>query len=267
MMSFLIPSAALGKPLKGISLLGICNPNFPCAVALGLLENQPVKAIGYLSDSFGHECPCLKTFLDDESHRFIRVHLANGTCFPERRRRCGRLDVFYRLSLKKAEDKLRGKDRGLLRRYRASIIRTTALLGPETDKLKIRYSLCLECPFSRSTRSVLLREALRYFPREAIVDSPLFGPCLPNVICEWHGDSPRYRNEQRCISDSDGITPLNGDMSKLNNLSAKCEAIFYWTYGFNLLEYGYSGPFISPNKRTAQVTEQELDGVRACLDS
>ena len=77
----------------------------------------------------------------------------------------------------------------------------------------------------------------------------------------------RYLKGQRCISDNDGIPLFKTNFERLENNSAQCEAIFYWTHGFNLLEYEYGGPFIPPPLRAAQVSQEELEGVRACLGS
>lgn len=256
---------ALSEPVRGPSFIGICNPNFPCRAALSILDGQKEKALGYLSDAFGHECSCVSEFLKLAGKKYVRVHLANGTCFPERGRRCGRYDVFYKENIRTTEAKLLKRDAKLLRRYRASITRTKALLGEAGDSLRIRYSLCLECPISDKARRVLLKEALRHLPQEAIVDSPIKFKCLSGVICEKHGDDMRYDRGQRCISDTDGISAFEGNLQRLNRNSKQCEAIFYWSYGFNLLPYGYKGEFIPPYMRKKTAEDLELEGVRMCI--
>lgn len=265
-LSLLFSSVAFAEPLKGPSYIGMCSPRFPCERALQVFEGQEVKTVGYLADSFGHRCQCVKDFMTLEGPKYIRVHLANGTCFPERGRRCGKYDVFYRETKKSAQRKLERRDPRLLGRYRASILRTKALLGEEKENLTVRYALCLECSISDRARKALLREALRYFPKSSIVDSPLNHRCLPGLICEKHGDSMRYGKGQRCISDTDGITLFDANLERLNRNSKQCEAIFYWTYGFNLLPYEYTGDFIPPHKRTEEAQEWELSGVKECIE-
>lgn len=261
----LICGVALSEPVRGPSFIGICSPNFPCQDALSILEQQREKALGYLADAFGHECSCVREFLKLPGGKYVRVHLANGTCFPERGRRCGKYDVFYGESRKTTEIKLLRKDPKLLRRYRASIIRTKALLGEASDGLRIRYSLCLECPISDRARRVLLKEALKYLPQEMIVDSPIKFKCLSGLICEKHGDAMRYARGQRCISDTDGVSAFEANLQRLNTNSKQCEAIFYWSYGFNLLPYGYRGRFIAPYMRKKAAEDWELEGVRMCI--
>lgn len=265
-LSLFISSLAFAEPLKGPSYIGMCSPSFPCEKALKVFEGQYDKAVGYLADSFGHECSCVREFLSLPGGKYVRVHLANGTCFPERGRRCGKYDVFYRETKKSAQRKLEQRDPALLRRYRASILRTKALIGEERDDLTVRYALCLECPISDRARKALLREALRYLPRKSIVDSPLRHRCLPGLICEKHGDSMLYARGQRCISDTDGITLFDANLERLNRNSKQCEAIFYWTFGFNLLPYKYTGDFIPPHKRTEEAQEWEFSKVRKCIE-
>lgn len=264
-LSLLLPIVALAEPIGGASYIGMCNQKFPCDRAIKALESEHTKAIGYLADAFGHECSCVREFLKLPGGKYVRVHLANGTCFPERGRKCGRYDVFYKETQKSAQRKLERRDKTLLRRYRASIMRTKALLGNEREDLTLRYSICLECNLSDRARKVLLSEAVKHFPRDAIVDSPLRHECLPGLICEKHGDSMRYKKGQHCISDLDGITMFEADVERLKKRSRQCEAIFYWTTGFNLLPYGYQGKFIYPYARKDRPYEWEFEGLEAWL--
>jgi hypothetical protein len=264
-LSLILPIMALAEPLGGASYIGMCNPNFPCERSLKALESSHTKAIGYLADAFGHECSCVRKFLKVPGGKYVRVHLANGTCFPERGRSCSKYDVFYGENQKTAQKKLENKDRKLLQRYRASIMRTKAILGESRKDLTIRYSLCLECKISDKARRVLLNEALKYFPQDSIVDSPMHYECLRGLICEKHGDSMSYKTGQRCISDTDGISLFDANLERLKTNSEQCEAIFYWTTGFNLLPYKYSGQFIPPYKRTKRAEDLEFEGAKACI--
>lgn len=259
-------SVGFTEPLQGPSYIGMCNPSFPCKRALRVFRNQDVKTVGYLADAFGHECRCVKDFMALSGKKYVRVHLANGTCFPERGRRCGKYDVFYKETQKSTQAKLEQKDKRLLSRYRASIMRTKALLGGERDDVTVRYSLCLECSISDKARRTLLREALKHLPKDSLVDSQLRSKCLTGLICEKHGDSMRYTAGQRCISDTDGISMFDANVQRLKIGSRRCEAIFYWTFGFNLLPYEYSGQFIPPYARKKAAEDWEFEGVRECIE-
>jgi len=254
-------ASSYAEPIRAASYVGMCNSNFPCEKAL-----QGIKALGYLADAFGHRCQCVQEFLKTPGPKYLRVHLANGTCFPERKRKCGRKDVFYGESLRSAESKILRKDRRIFRAYEASILRTKRLLSIADSETTIRYSLVLEAPFSNKARQRLLEIAKNHLPEEALVDSVLSQKCLKGLICERHGDSMRYSSGQRCISDTDGISFPEANLQRFEQRSAQCEAIFYWSVGFNLLPYGYSGKFIYPYERKHQPSDSELEGLRQCLE-
>lgn len=256
----LLTEQIAAEPIPAASYIGICNPRFPCEKAI-----RGVKALGYLADAFGHRCQCVQEFLKTPGAKYLRVHLANGTCFPERGRRCGRKDVFYRETIKTAENKILQRDARLFRAYEASILRTRGLLSTADADTTIRYSLTLEAPFSNKARGRLLRVAKKHLPEEALVDSVLSQRCLKGLICERHGDSMSYLPGQRCISDTDGITLFEANLERLRSRSRSCEAIFYWSTGFNLLPYGYSGKFIYPYDRKHRMFAWELEGLRQCL--
>jgi hypothetical protein len=261
---FIITSStwSYAEPIRGASYIGICNPNFPCQKAL-----RGVKALGYLADAFGRRCQCVQEFLKIPGPKYLRVHLANGTCFPERGRRCGRKDVFYKENLRSAESKILKGDVTLLRRYEASILRTKRLLSSADVETTVRYSLVLEAPFSNRARQRLFEMAKKHLPEEALVDSVLSQRCLKGLICERHGDSMQYIPGQRCISDTDGIPIPEADLERLKQRSTQCEALFYWSTGFNLLPYGYSGKFIYPYERRHRPYDWELNELRICLGS
>jgi hypothetical protein len=260
-----LANRVFAAPLPGASYIGMCNPKFPCEEALRALNVTPVKTFGYLADAFGHKCQCVKKFMADSAPKYVRVHLANGTCFPERGRRCGRYDVFSGERIKSAEIKVFKKNSRIIKRFRASIIRTLHLMRIDPTAT-VRYSLCLECPLSLKARKILLNEALKFIPLEQLVDSPLSGRCLTGLICERHGDNPRFDTRRAgCIADLDGKDLFNADIELFEKRSKNCEAIYYWTYGFNLLPYGYRGKFISPDKRTNKLDQLEFEGLDWCL--
>lgn len=203
----------------------------------------------------------MKRFMTLPGSKYIRVHLANGTCFPERGRRCGPFDVFRGETQASAERKLLRRDATLLRRYRESVRRTIAIVGLGNSTTKVRYSICLECSISNAARRILATEALRFIRREMLVDSIISGSCLEGLICEKHGDSMSYTPGQRCISDTDGKTLFEADIQRLKRASKQCEAVYYWSTGFNLLPYGYRGSFIPPHERRHRASEFEFAGL------
>lgn len=255
-------SSAFAQPLGGASYIGMCSSKFPCAQAL----KEHTGAIGYLADAFGYKCACVAKALSQEKTKYVRVHIANGTCFPERGRTCGFYDVFRGERVQSAEKKVRKRDPVIMARYRSRLRQTSKMLKSAKAHVVLRYSLCLECPLSNKARGVLLKESLRFFPRDSIVDSVLSQKCLKGTICERHGELPKFAPKERCIADLDGVSLFDANIEGLNSAASQCEAIFYWTPGFNLLASGYTGPFIAPYRRTYRATGWEFEGLRACLE-
>jgi hypothetical protein len=248
------------EPIRGASYVGMCSPYFPCERALSL---QP-EAIGYLADAFGRKCQCVQNALKTPSLRYLRVHISNGTCFPERGRKCGSSDVFYKETQRSVQRNILSGDKTTYRRFLNALNGSIRLL--EGHGKEIRYSPMLESPFPANVRRKLLKAVERKVGKERTVDSVLSQKCLEGYICERHGDSPRYVKGQRCISDLDGITLFEANLQSLKSSSEQCEAIFYWTTGFNLLPYGYEGRFIPPLERRHKLPEWELEGLRQCLE-
>jgi hypothetical protein len=253
-------SMLYAEPIRGASYIGMCSPHFPCERALSL---QP-EAIGYLADAFGRKCQCVQKALKIPSLRYLRVHISNGTCFPERGRRCESSDVFYRETQGSAQKKILSGDRVIYRRFLTSLNASIRLL--EGHGKEVRYSPMLESPFPTNVRRRLLRAVERQVGKERTVDSVLSQKCLEGYICERHGDAPQYAKGQRCISDLDGITLFEANLQSLKSRSEQCEAIFYWSTGFNLLPIGYDGPFIPPMERRHRFPKWELEGLRQCLE-
>ncbi len=252
--------ALYAEPIRGASYIGMCSPYFPCARALKI---QP-EAIGYLADAFGRKCQCVQKALEAPSLRYIRVHISNGTCFPERGRRCGKSDVFYGETMKSAARKILSGDKTIYRRFLKALEGSMSLL--EGHGKEVRYSPMLESPFPARVRQRLLEAVEERVGKERTVDSVLSQRCLDGYICEKHGDSPKYALGQRCISDLDGKTLFEANLESLKRRSEQCEAIFYWSTGFNLLPFGYKGIFISPQDRRHRFPGWELEGLRQCLE-
>lgn len=269
---FTLSRAAHGQAVPGASYIGMCSRNFPCERALrvfDVLEPGETKAIGYLHGTFGSRCGCVVKFLSETAGpKYVRVHLADGTCFPERGRSCLKGSVFRGERLLSAEKKVLRRDGRMLARFRKAIFEVREQHKPfiADSSITFRYSPCLECPFGRPARRVLHQVARRYLPGDSLVDSPLQKSCLDSAICEQHGDEPRVPRQGRCITDLDGISIEASDLTKFAERSRNCEAMFYWSFGFNLLPYNYSGPFIPPMARGAQATEREFEALEYCLD-
>lgn len=249
-LAFDLPAHASPEPAIGPSYIGMCSKHWPCDRSLEVFGGRDLKATGWLAVTFGEECPCPRRFLALPGKKFVRVHLANCTCFPERGRRCGRHEPFRGESIASADRKLRGKDPTLLRRYRRNLLNTRRVLGAVDADTQVRLSLCLESEFSGPARRVLLRAARAVFPGAVFVDSVVGRACLPELVCEKHGSRPSLPAGQACIVDTDG-----DDYRRINPFAyadryRRCEAVLYWEESFNLISPDGTG-FVDPLDRTA----------------
>ena len=258
------PPSATSEPLPGASYIGLCSPHFPCKAALRVFRGIDVPALGFLADSFSadNKCKCLDNFMTLGTFRYVRVHVVNGTCFPERGRKCGKHDFFSGMTMRQAESAILAKDAKLLRRFRLRLRRLKKYFG---DRALVRYSPVLENPFGDRARSILLREAVKVVPYDSLVDSTTRAKCLPGYICELHGDAPRFSRNQPCIGDLDGISFYDSYLDGYAKRTARCEVAFFWTTSFNLLPRDYSGPFVFPSARKYRISSGDLSNLRYCL--
>lgn len=260
--ALLMTTASAQESTLGLSAIGLCHPRWPCLQSLTVFEGLPVKRLGFLAPpTFGKSCPCYREFLRLPGPKFVRVHIANGTCFPERSRRCGRGEVFEGESIASADRKLRRKRPDLLRRYRRNAVRLRRLLTPDPLTIE-RLALCLECPVSDRARRALLVVAREVFPEGVFVDSVLTQRCLPGTLCEKHGSHPRL--SPPCIADLDGVDAREVDIGKFRARTAQCEASYIWLRELNLLS-DIPGPFVPPPQRTNAPTRRVFDLLRRWL--
>ncbi|MBX9584736.1 MAG: hypothetical protein K2X87_30905 [Gemmataceae bacterium] len=247
----------------GASYIGFCHPRWPCDQSLKVFDGVPVKRLGFLAPpTFGRTCPCYRRFQHLPGPKYVRVHLANGTCFRERGRVCQPGEPFAGETVASADRKLRRRNPGLLRRYRHNALKLKAVLTPDPFTIE-RLALCLECPVSGPARRALLRVAREVFPDGVFVDSVLTQGCLKGLVCERHGSRPRL--SPPCVADLDGRDAREVDVAGFARRTAGCEASFVWARPFNLLPPDPSTGFVSPRARTAAPTRADFDFLRALL--
>lgn len=253
----LIPFTALGQPL-GPSYLGMCSPAFPCGRAMRVYDGLETKVGGWLVGTFGDECPCSQKFLGLPGKKFVRVHLANCTCFPERGRRCLVGEPFRGETIRSADKKLVQRNRALLKRYNRSLQIAKRQLSIADKDTTVVLSLCLETVLSMRARSVMLREARKVFPDGVFVDNPVAGPCMPGLICEKHGVNPSLRAP--CVSDTDG----SDWREEFPVLKPQCMAQYLWEPKFNLINPTFKG-FQPPRERSNAPTVRDFRRVREAI--
>lgn len=257
----LAPAAASSQVNNfGASYIAMCSRFWPCEESLTALRGAPVPRVGWLVRTFGSECKCPRRFLALPGPKTVRVHLANGTCFPERGRRCMRGEPFMGETVASAERKVLRHSRGVIGRFRRNLLNARRTLDAADARTEILLSPCLECPLSPAARKVLLEETQAAFPGlppSSFVDNPLRGPCLPGTTCEVHGAAPRCPPTGRCVIDTDGDDILEVEQEAFNRAASRADLAFIWAPGFNLLEPG-KRTFEPPGRRKTRPRAAEF---------
>lgn len=238
----------------GLSYLGICNPTWPCESSLNAFRHSDTIRTGWLEQSFGVACPCADKLLRDKRPKEVRIHLANGPCL--RNRRCSRGEVFHGFTVAKANRDLKREGSKIAQRVAKIAQRVRERLSRARGALVCYISPVLEADIGEQQRRALHRIAGAYLPHCTLVDSPHKRPCLPNTVCEAHGDTPTLKSP--CIADLDGVSAYDTHVPSYLRRFAKCDIAYLWAHGFNCNEKGasFSGP---PAARNCAGATQDID--------
>jgi hypothetical protein len=238
----------------GLSYLGICNRTWPCEASLKAYDKLPVIRTGWLEQSFGVACPCADKLLRDKRPKEVRIHLANGPCM--RNRRCGRGEVFHGFTIAKANRDLKRADSTIAQRVERIAQRVKERLEQSRGALTCYVSPVLEGDINEDSRKALHRIAGAYLPNCTLVDSPHRRPCLPNTVCEAHGENPTLKRP--CIADLDGVSAYDTHLPTYLRQTAKCDLSYLWAHGFNCNKQGasFSGP---PSARNCAGATQDIE--------
>lgn len=249
---WLIPSAAAEN--VGLSYLGICNRTWPCEASLKAYDKLPVIRTGWLEQSFGVSCRCADKLLRDKRPKEVRIHLVNGACL--RNRRCGRGEVFHGFTIPKANRDLKRADSTIAQRVKRIAQRVRERLKQSRGALTCYVSPVLEGDINEDSRKALHRVAGAYLPNCTLVDSPHRRPCLPNTVCEAHGENPKLKRP--CIADLDGVSAYDTHLPTYLRRTAKCDLSYLWAHGFNCNKQGasFSGP---PSARNCAGATQDIE--------
>lgn len=205
----ILTDPALGADVDnlGRAPYGIKNRTFRCAAfkrSLGKIKNI---RLAFLSRSFGKASRCIKALLANPRTTLVEMHLANGTCCPERGRGCGRQELMFGETCKSFEKKVLRNDPHIMRRFRK-------LLQADREWLyqKIRpETKCLINPMLESIGSPrlgrrLVRTTREYFGDRCLIGwNPLYAQNAVRVgqdFTELHGS--RARLKPPCVANLDG---------------------------------------------------------------
>jgi hypothetical protein len=235
---------------QGTSYIGLCSKSWPCDKTLATWQGKPIT-VGWLEDSFGVQCECANTILQQPKHKTIRVHLANGPCL--RNKRCERHDVFYGYTIASANRAAKIPNSRLRKRLDVLATRLKQRIEQSKGSLTCYVSPCLECDLNGLARKALISAVSANLPGCIIVDNPLRSSCLRRTVCERHGFNPSLQNP--CIADLDG-TEANSvvDLMRFYNNTKQCDVRFYWTAWMNC----NSGSWKTPTSRNCSHSIYQL---------
>lgn len=213
---------------------------------------MPEIITGWLDNSFAPDCVCGERLLAEEKPKSVRIHIANGTCFPERGRVCGRYEVFAGHSIASAEKGVRQGGRRIMRRYADRLDSVAQMLAHSSGGSVTCYiSPCLECPLSRAARRVLLALADEKFPHCTVVDNPMRGRCVRGYACERHGIGGSTAD----IVDTDGVEPDAPTLGRFAALNPFAQLLYAWRRCMNGI---HGSRFVDPRRRTRFCTEPQF---------
>jgi hypothetical protein len=237
------------------SLLGICHKDFNCSGVESLYAGQDKLIVSWLENTFGTECKCLESLLNDARPKIIRAHLIQSPCM--RNKRCGRYEALWgytaasaNRAVKNPRSRLRKRFAIILERFRQRI---------QGKELTCYVSPCLECDLNGRARGMLADIVSANLPMCNVVDNPYRQRCLPGYTCEQHGVNPRL--SAPCIVDLDGIDGTTIDLKKWVAKYQHCDLSFYWELWMNCIR----GDFTDPRKRNCRYPVSLFESTRELL--
>ena len=215
----------------GLSYLGICHKSWPCEESIDAYKNKIDLKLSFLYDkTFGEDCSCIRKLYQDPRAKLTRIHLSNGPGL--RNRRLQKTEIFYGYNIISAEAAILRNDPELKKKFEDVAQRAANDYKESVGINNLYVSTCLECNFSALARERLINWAKPFFSKAQFVDNPLFGPCMPGLICEKHGDSPEL--SAPCIVDLDGKDFNLVDIARFKDRYKTCLATFLWGAKLNL---------------------------------
>jgi hypothetical protein len=236
----------------GLSYLGLCSPEWNCKATIKSFDSVDTIYTGWLENTFAKGCRCGERLLRQKKPVVLRVHLTNSPCL--RNGRCGSYEVFAGETVKSASKKIVKRNRRLVTKYRRVVKRFKRRLDNATAPISCYVSPCLECDLSGAARRLLHSYTARLLPDCALVDSVYRRRCLKNTICEKHGSTPSFKDDN-CIGDLDGEDGRVTNLAVFKDYTKQCLFRHYWEPMYNCIRRGY---FVDPRKRDCKYSSREI---------
>lgn len=241
---------------QGPSYLGMCHKDWNCKATQSLYKSHDTLFISYLAHTFGSECSCVKTLLNDRRSKVVRVHLSNSPCM--RNKRCGRYEVFYGMNKAQASRAVLRGDKKVMAYFDARLKELSEMFRGVSG-LTCYVSPCLECDLNANARRVLLHLVSTSLPGCIPVDNPYGQRCLGGYVCESHGSAPVVT--EPCIVDMDGTDGRSLNVQKWVDRYRKCDLAFYWEPYMNCIR----DRFIDPRRRDCRYEDSVFAKTRRIL--
>lgn len=237
------------------SLLGVCHKDFPCRQVNNLYHGLEQVELGWLENTFGQDCRCVDSLLNDPRPKIIRAHLIQSPCM--RNKRCGRYEALWGYTAASGSRAAQNPRSRLRRRF--TRILETFKRRVEGKELTCYVSPCLECDLYEPARRVLANLVSAAVPSCNVVDNPYRRKCLPGYTCEQHGVNPKL--SAPCIVDLDGIDGTLVDMKSWVARYKHCDLSYYWEPWMNCIR----GSFVDPRSRNCKYNAGTFEATKDLL--
>lgn len=237
------------------SLLGVCHKDFPCRQVNNLYHGLEQVELGWLENTFGQDCRCVDSLLNDPRPKIIRAHLIQSPCM--RNKRCGRYEALWGYTAASGSRAAQNPRSRLRRRF--TRILETFKRRVEGKELTCYVSPCLECDLYEPARRVLANLVSAAVPSCNVVDNPYRRKCLPGYTCEQHGVNPKLTAP--CIVDLDGIDGTLVDMKSWVARYKHCDLSYYWEPWMNCIR----GSFVDPRSRNCKYNAGTFEATKDLL--
>lgn len=237
------------------SLLGVCHKDFPCRQVNNLYHGLERLEIGWLENTFGEDCRCIDSLLNDPRPKIIRAHLIQSPCM--RNKRCGRYEALWGYTAASATRAAQNPKSRLRRRFAKTLEAFKRRI--EGKKLTCYVSPCLECDLYEPARRVFANLVSAAVPNCNVVDNPYRRKCLPGYTCEQHGVNPKLFAP--CIVDLDGIDGTLVDMQSWVARYKHCDLSYYWEPWMNCIR----GSFVDPRSRNCKYNAGTFEATKDLL--
>jgi hypothetical protein len=243
---------------KGISYIGICQRNVSFQDVKDIYRKADTINLHFLARSFNPQgCPSFVELAKDSRPMVLHVSLINGPGL--RNRRLSKHEWLYGYTVKTAEEAIRRNDSRVLRHLSRAASTVLPLLRLRKSlPTVVRIKPILESDFSLPIRRRVHKLVARRLKGLELIDNPVRGRCLENVLCETHG-----ANIKGDIVDLDGLSAYDIDLQQWTKDTQEKVGRFIWIHCNNGL--GKELPWRPPLTRTLWCTGDDVKTLNSWL--